>query len=224
MKAPISRRLKLASRKLSVVHVARQLRAGRVLMRLADDLGLVYFGTRDSKRSEHRLVNGITSSTTYFDRHLTVGTYKGYNISFVVRRDLLVKGKRDVDDTSWTVLTVELHTAVREAPLYILSRDNVQLLQAKFAPLYRIELPGSEQFRTGYLLYGRQALQEDISQLLTDQLQVALAHHLSGLSVEVTGNTLYLYDKNRYPTRQSLTRQLSVAIWLAEIFDGRVES
>lgn len=225
MKAPLLHRARTIAHRASPVHVVRQASTTKIMRRLADDLGLIYFGYVDQQDDEHRLVRGITASNTYSDHHYTVGTYKTYDISFVVRRDTLVYGDRRFKDHFWTILTVDLH-ATQDIPRAFIAHPSGQdLMLAKFASLAPLPLnagdPLLHKFLASRTLYGRLARERRLNILFPPHILQAYAEHAGAMSVEITDGTLYVYQTEIHPSRALLTAMLNFGIWLAQTVDAQ---
>lgn len=223
-RVPLLHRVKLAGRKVSPRHLARQLRTMQVMRKFADDLGLVYFGTASERQSDVRHIGGITTSNSHFDRHLVVGSYKGYSIAFAVRRDSIADERRAAIDYAWTILAIDLRRSPVVAPLQILNRAMNRLHGAKYSQLTSIPLDRSSAQSTDFLrnfsIYGQLANRHFINQLLSDELLYSLGSQTAGISIEITEEKLYIYLDKKYPRRDSLTRVLNLGIWLAQTLDA----
>lgn len=225
MKAPLLHRARTVVHRASPVHVVRQASTAKIMRRFADDLGLIYFGYVDQQDDEHRLVRGLTASNTHSDHHYTVGTYKTYDISFVVRRDTLVYKDRRYKDHFWTVLTVDLHTSQDIPPIFIGHHSGRDLMLAKFAALTPLPLnpvdPLLSKFLGHWTLYGQLTQQHRLDTLFPPQILQAFAEHAGAMSIEIADNTLYIYETEKHPSRALLTSMVNLGIWMAQVVDAQ---
>ncbi len=205
-------------------HLAKRHATKRIIRKLADDLGLVYFGYVDQQDDEHRLVRGITVSRTHDDHHYTVGTFKSYDIAFTIRRDTLEYPDKRLKDHYWTILTVDLHTTSNDIPHFYISHHRIrEELLARFSTMNRLQLgafaPYPESFTSAYEIYSSQEHAVEVQRVITPQLGEMIVQHFSNMSIEVADNTIYLYVTEKHPSRALLERMLNAGIWLAQIID-----
>ena len=208
---------------LSPGHTWRKLATRRVIQRLADELGMVYFGYVDQRDDDHRLVRGFTMSSSHGDHHYTVGTYKTYDISLVIRRDAMQYGDKRIKDHYWTIMTFDLKTPFELPHFHILHHRRKEQLIAKFTQLAevpRTSFAGHEpRFFDMYTIYGRLEKMQEHCQLLTPMMTQTIFQSFEGMSVEVYENTVYLYLTSKHPTRPELERMLRSGIWFAQALD-----
>lgn len=209
----------------SPAHTMRKLATKRIIERFGDELGMVYFGYVDQRDDEHRLVRGITTSSSHGDHHYTVGTYKTYDISLVVRHDGIEYSDRRITDHYWTIMTFDLKTPYELPHLHIAYHKRKDLFAAKYLQLSeqsRHLFAGHEpRFFDLYSIFGSMARTPEIVALITPQMTSGILQTFSDLSVELSENTLYVYFTSRYPTRADLERMLRSGIWLAQSLDAR---
>lgn len=225
MKAPLLARTRIAARHASPLAALKRVSTAKVMRQFADKHGLVYFGVVDQVDDEHRLVRGITASTSQRDHHYTVGTFKSYDISFVLRRDMIVYRDRRVRDHTWTILTIDLHVEKELSPLFLGHHSVREMMLAKYSTLSELPLssdPALQKFVAGYALYGQLAHEYETYELITVPLLQAYAEHAGMMSVEVTDGTVYVYFAEKHPTWPQLDRMLNFGIWMAEAIDLRI--
>ena len=223
MASKISRRLKLASRKISLKHISKQLHTARVVRNFAEGLGLIYFGTVSRDRSGQAAIKGITASNTYFDRHFSTGSFKGYDITMLVRRDTIAVTNHNDISFAWTVLKLNLDNRNDLAPLAIIDNDMIEVYSSKFSNLQRL-LPlrnssHAQQFIERFSVLGRAANRLDVYKLLNDNMLQNLTFQTQKYSIELVDNELYIYIPAKYPTKNELTWQMNFGIWLAQNID-----
>lgn len=208
---------------LSPGHTLRKLATKRIIEKLADELGMVYFGYVDQRDDEHRLVRGFTMSSSHGDHHYTVGTYKNYDTSLVIRRDAIEYGDKRISDHYWTIMTFDLHTPFELPHFHILHHRRKEQLIAKFTQLSempRESFTGHEpRFFDFYTIYGRLEKLQEHCDLITPSMTRTIFDNFEGMSVEVFENTVYLYLTSKHPTRPELERMLRSGIWLSQALD-----
>ena len=208
---------------MSPGHSMRKLATRRVIQRLADELGLVYFGYVDQRDDDHQLVRGFTASSSHGDHHYTIGSYKTYDISLLVRRDALEYPDRRITDHYWTIMTFDLKTTFELPHFHILNNKRKEQFVAKFTQLRempRQSFVGHEpRFFDFYTIYGRLEQLQEHCQLINPGMTQGILETFNGMSVEVSENTLYLYLASKHPTRPELERMLRSGIWLSQALD-----
>lgn len=224
MKTPILHRARAIAHRASPLHTVKRINTAKLMRRFANDLGLVYFGYVSQQDDEYRLVRGITASNSHQDHHFIVGTFDNYNVAFLVRRDTLVYADRRLKDHSWTITTIDLHTS-KEIPHFMLGNHvSREFILAKYLPLTPYVLPTDgriKQFTDSYTLYASLEHGLTVGQYLTADLLEAFAHHATGMSVEVYDGTIYVYAREKHPSRALLEKMLRLGLWLAENLDQR---
>lgn len=207
----------------SPANAVRKLATKRIIEKFSDDLGMVYFGYVDQRDDDHRLVRGFTMSSTHGDHHYTVGTYKTYDISLVVRRDSITYSDKRINGHYWTIMTFDLKTPFELPYFHILHHKRREQLIAKYTQLS--EMPQSSfvghepRFFDLYTVYGKLEQLQEHCQLITPTMTRGIIESFNGMSVEVAENTLYLYLSTQHPTRPELERMLRSGVWLSQSLD-----
>lgn len=196
--------------------------SGQVIRRLANKLGLVYFGYVDQKDDEYRLVRGRTASPGHRDDHYTIGTVKGYDVVLVSRSDLAeVNGK--ARPVNWLIITVDLHTKYDIPHILLGSKKQSQTLRSSYKYLNPVALGafGSypADFINNYVVYGAQAHSFEIEKILQPSIAEVIDKHFEGTSVEIDDNVVYLYIENQRPSEALIGKAMSNGLWLAETLD-----
>lgn len=208
---------------LSPGHTLRKQATRRIIQKLADDLGFVYFGYVDQHDDDYRLVRGFTATTSHGDHHYTVGSYKTYDVSLVIRRDSIEYPDRRIKDHYWTIMTFDLKTGFELPDIHILDHKRKEQFIAKysqFIPMPREAFPHHEpRFFDLYTIYGKIDKLQEHCQLITPMMTKGILETFDGLTVEVSENTLYLYLTSKHPTRPELERMLRSGIWLSQALD-----
>ncbi len=194
-----------------------------VMQRLADSLGLVYFGYVDQRDDDHRLVRGITVSTTHDDHHYTVGSFQGYDISLVVRRDSLQCSSGRMKEYFWTIVTVDLHSEVDVPHMYISQHTLHDEMVARLTHLMALPQMG-DAFSKQYTIYGSLGQLLMIQSLFMQPVRDVIAREFAGAGIEVSDGTVYLYLPEKHPSRAQLERLVRNGVWLAQTIDATLYS
>lgn len=200
-------------------HLIGHQRTRTVIQRLADAMGLVYFGYVDQRDDDHRLVRGSSVSTTHDDHHYTVGTFQGYDVSLVVRRDSLQYADRRLKEHHWTIVTVDLHSQVDIPHIYVGRHTVRDELVARLTHLTPLPHAG-DAFSKQYTMYGSMGQFIMIQSLFMQPVRDVIARDFVGMSIEIHDGTVYLYTNEKHPSRTQLERMFRSAIWLAQTVDA----
>src|SRR5690606_29953651 len=172
---------------------------------------------------EHQLVRGFTMSASHGDHHYTVGGYKGYDVSLVIRRDALEYPDRRINDHYWTIMTFDLKTSFELPHFLVLHHKRKEQFVAKFSQLGEVpheSFVGHEpRFFDFYSIYGKIEKLQEHCQLISPNITANLLENFHGMSVEVSDNTVYLYLTSKHPTRPELERMLRSGVWLSQVLD-----
>ena len=200
-------------------HLIGHQRTRTVIGRLADAMGLVYFGYVDQRDDDHRLVRGALVSTTHDDHHYTVGSFHGYDVSLVVRRDSLEYNDHRLKEHHWTIVTVDLHTDIDVPHIYVARhsiRDEIVTRLTHLTPLPH----AGDAFSRQYTIYGSMGQFIMIQSIFMQTVRDTIAREFVGLSVEIADGTIYLYANEKHPSRMQLERMFRNGIWLAQTIDA----
>lgn len=207
-------------------HVVSSRIAQRTIQRFVDKAGLVYFGTVDQHDDEHRLVRGHTVSATHIDNHYSVGSIRGYDVTMVLRNDVIQKiGSHHADQRChWLIVTIDLKTKHDAPHFYVGHRSRDEAFRASFEQLSPIALgafaPYPQHFLDAYTVYGHATHALAIEQIITPQIALVIMSHFKEASFEIEDNTIYLYVESAYPSEDILERMMSNGLWLAESIDA----
>lgn len=212
-----------AIRRSSPGNIVRHHQTKRTIQRLADAMGLVYFGYVDQRDDEHRLVRGLTVSTTHDDHHYTVGSYQGYDVSFVIRRDSIQYADKRLKEHDWTIVTADLHSSVDVPHIYIGHNTVRDTTVARLAHLSMLPHAG-DAFSKQYTMYGSMGQFIMIQSLFMQPVRDTIARYFTGTSIEIVDNTVYLYIMEKHPSRSQIERLFRQTIWLAQSIDTLLHS
>lgn len=218
-------RSKRVLRHMTPRHMIRSRMAAKTIRHFADTMGMVYFGSVHHDDQDHRLVRGHTVSHTHRDNHYAVGSIRGYDVSLVLRNDVMLIGREQKERRChWLILTVDLLTKTDVPHLYVGHRSRDEAFKASFERLSALYLgalaPYPHRFLSEYTLYGQAARLIEIEQMVTPQIAEVVVTHFDGASFEIEQGTIYLYVENQRPTEGELNTLLSNGLWLAELIDG----
>jgi hypothetical protein len=204
----------------------------RVLSDFAKRIGIVYFGFVNQHSDDHKVLRGLTLSSTVNDNNYSVGTVEGYNLSVVDRSDYAVEPSGASILNDWIIFAFELH-AKTAIPHFFIGARNRDLqpfhsLFTTFPNMKEVELGVFEEysadFTSRYAIYARPAKSADIQKIISAKLSDVLAAHFWPLSVEQHDNVLYLYLANERASAQLLDSMLKNGLWLAGQLDEHTEN
>lgn len=202
----------------------------RVMTRFAERAGFVYFGAIDRGDDEHRIIRGLTTSPHYRDTHYMIGSYDGYDVSFVERSGTVKVPNAKPEPQQWLIVAVDLKTEHDLPHVFLGSQAHAQAFyiqfMTKFSYMARVPLSVNEgydeRFLGYYTPYGRLTDEQAIRQLFDPGLTKAIIDHFHALEVELSDGTLYLYAEKQAPTQPLLEHMLRYAVWLAQTIDAKV--
>jgi hypothetical protein len=204
----------------------------RVMMEFAEKVGLVYFGYVDQHGDEHRLVRGLTVSSTHHDNHYCIGTFQGYDITLVERTDRIVFPGKTPKAHDWIIMEFDLHTHADLPHMFVGLHSHSDTFYAhlftKFATLAKIPLGTfgayDAAFTHRYAIYTEPAQAIAGEQLLDRSITKTIGEEFGSLTIEITDNNLYLYAEHQRPTQALLDKMLKYGVWLAESLDQRADT
>jgi hypothetical protein len=202
----------------------------KVITQFADKVGLVYFGYVDQRSDEHRLVRGLTLSATHRDNHYCIGTFDGYDIAFVERRDTIRFPGKSARTHNWIIMTFDLHTATDLPHVFLGLHSHNQTFYAhlftKFSHLTKIPLESygayDKAFLSKYALYTSPDQIQHVSQLFNPDLAKPIGDHFGSMTCEIADGCLYLYAEDQRTTNTLLEKMLKYGIWLSQTIDSKM--
>lgn len=218
----LTRTIKRAITRNSIANMKR----GRVIMKFAEKLGFVYFGSVDQHHDDHHIVKGLTVSSSHDDAHYSVGSFDGYDVSIVDRIDTIKKPNGKPITHSWIIVEIDLHN--NDIPhVFVGAHDHsdsaYEKLFTAFPALQPVPLGTFEQypdeFTKRYSLFGMPAQFITIEKYFNAELTRTIAAHFWPYSFEVTDGALYVYADNQIVSMHLLDSMLKNALWLAEQLD-----
>jgi hypothetical protein len=194
-----------------------------VIKTFAEHAGLVYFGYVSQHSDEHHILRGITVSTKHRDDHYCIGTVDGYDIVFVERSDI-ISGKPHC----WHVIEIDLRSSPPLPHFFLTAkhspsglRELLSLKHTTFTPVVTGIIEDFDPTFTEYFdILATPTHAVTVEALLKD-VAPALVSHFKGLSVEVVGQSLYLYSEKTKLSDTLLTTMLENGVWLAKMLDTK---
>lgn len=221
------KRTKHLVRRLKPATIVRKQTHRRLFRKFADRLGFVYFGYVDQHDDEHRLIRGVTVSTSHRDDHYCLGTYHGYDMALCERTDVVSAPDSKDEYQTWLIATADLHRSDDVPHIFIgtegLSAGFYRLMQTKFPHLHRVYFGGvapyDARFAEHFSFYASPSHTIAAEKLFGGELNTMLVEHFAGFSFEVHESTLYIYAYDCRPTSALLAQMLQCAAWLANEID-----
>lgn len=216
-------KLRRAIRHVGPVHIVKTLLTKRVVRKVADKYGLVYFGRVNHVEDEVRIVRGHTVSPSQLDNHYCVGTIEGYDVNFVQRNSLSLQLDAKEKRCHWLIVRISLKTKAAVPHVYVGPTGDDSVFQASYTQLKSLHIGNTAtyppKFTANYSVYGRPSDVLDIEWLLPPSSCIVIADYFSAMPFEIEDNVLYIYNENQHPTGAVLDTMLENGIWLAKSID-----
>lgn len=221
--------VKKSIRRIAPVTITSRQLKKRLVANFVEKHGLVYFGFVDQLGDEHKLVRGLTVSTSHRDDHYCIGSSGGYDLMFVERTDT-DETSGAIRDHTWHIMTFDLHSSKDIPHLFIgAHKHDDSAFTRLFVGSTRLKkaLTGTfgahgEDFNKHFALYCAPSDTLDIERLLTPDVTQVIGAHFRSLSLEIVQGTLYVYADNRRLTADLLEAMLKNGLWLAKEIDARL--
>lgn len=194
----------------------------RTVIDFAEQYGLVYFGYVSQRSDDHHIVRGMTVSNKHVDDHYCVGTFDGYDVVFVERRDHI----HDRDHV-WHILEFDL-TAEADLPHSFIGSGKHgkgfhELLSTKYPQLLPDVIRSNSlypsNFQNSFVVYTSPAHATELESIITPAVAEVMASHFTGLVVEITEQALYIYSEKHQLSSGLLDTMLKNGVWLAKSID-----
>ncbi|HEY1085366.1 MAG TPA: hypothetical protein VGE34_01410 [Candidatus Saccharimonadales bacterium] len=222
------RLVKRISHHLSPKRLVHKRKTKGIVQDFAKKFGLVYFGGVSRSDEEYRIVRGLTVSNQHNDLHYCVGTYEGYDVSFVERSDMLKKaGATQVRAHRWHILEFDLLEAKGLPHVFVGMHSNsesfyLQLFN-KFPHLRSVTLgmlgAHKSEFLHKYRVYTSPSDLLDVEALLSPLVTEMVSKHFGSLAIEIVDASLYVYSENTHLSAALLEAMLKNGNWLANHID-----
>lgn len=202
----------------------------RIYQQFADKIGMVYFGFVDQREDEHRLVRGLTVSSTHRDNYYCIGSYNSYDVVLLERQDKIHFPGKPSHDHTWIIMEFDLHTTV-DVPhiffgLHTHSETFYAQLFTKFSTLVKTPLGTfgayDPSFTSRYVIYTSSAESLNVERLFDPETANYIAAHFGSLTIEINEGCLYIYAEHQRLTPHLLEAMLQNGKWLAAHIDERM--
>lgn len=219
------KRAAAAMKKLTPAAIMRSRSTRQIVASFAERIGLVYFGFVDQRSDEHTLIRGYTLSNSHRDYHYCIGSYRDYDVSFVLRSDRVrLAGAREAKDHTWLILRVDLRRGEDIPHMFIAHDSTKNLFASKYMSLIPISLSMfgqlKKEFTDRFTVFSHPAQVMQIERVVSSSVTDVIAQHFGNTSIEIADNTIYLQVPTNTPTKALLERTLSNGVWLAETLDA----
>lgn len=202
----------------------------RVIMQFAEKTGLVYFGYVDQRSDEHKLVRGLTLSASHRDNHYCIGTFDGYDVAFVERRDTIHFPGKASKVHNWIIMTFDLHAPIDIPHIFVGLHSHSETFYAhlftKFSQLSKIDLNSygayNSAFKNRYSVYSAPDQTFAATSLIDPPVAGPIGDHFGSITFEISEGCLYLYAEDQRTTGPLLEKMLKYGIWLAQIIDAKM--
>ena len=204
---------------------------GRVIRKLSDQLGFVYFGLVNQHEDDHSAIRGFSASLTHTDTHYVVGTYNGHDIRLVDRLDTLHVPGHDNHQQVWTIIEIDLDATdiphVFFVPTGRPGAEYVRLFatQPYLQPLNSVLTTQnkSPEFHGRYQILSRTTHSHQIEQLFASPTIVGIGSRFWPHGIEIQHGKLFVYVTEHRLTKSNLEMALTSAIWLANLLSETAE-
>jgi hypothetical protein len=178
-----------------------------------------------ASKEEHRLVRGLTMSTSHADNHYCIGTVEGFDVVLLERSDSIrLPHASKKTPHSWLILEIDLDEVLDLPHIFLGTRSHSDefygRLFTSFSRLKKAPLGAfgqhSPEFVHHYSIYTSPADTLRAEQLFTVDITKIIGVHFRPLAIEVSGSSLYIYADNQRPTANLLETMLKNGLWLAE--------
>lgn len=202
---------------------------GRIVRKMADRLGFVYFGAVNQHEDDHSAIRGFSASLTHVDAHYAVGTYEGYNIRVVNRSDILHTVERHNHHQTWTIIEIDL--SLPDVPhVFFVPTGQESAAYARLFATQPYMLPlnshslshnKSPEFHGRYQLLGRTTHSHTIATLLDSPTIVGIGARFWPHGIELQHGKLYVYLSEKHLTLSGFQIALTAGLWLADTLNDR---
>jgi len=211
-----------------LTHMQKTRANSKTISSFAKKIGLVYFGSVNQHLDEHKIIRGLTVSSTHMDSSYCVGTFEGYSLSVVDRKDYSVEPDGTEILNNWIIFAFELHneTAV---PHFFIGTNNHDIrpfhsLFSTFPNMKEIDLSEfvdyGDDFTTRFSIFARPAKTIEVLDIISADIAKVVAAHFWPLSVEQHDNVLYIYSTFEKVNSALLDKMLKNGHWLAVQIDS----
>lgn len=218
--------VKLRERFMAFLHRSskQSMQRRRVLKKVGEKLGFVYFGTVDQHVDDHKVVRGFSASLTHADNNYMVGAYDDYDVTFVDRSDIIALPNEQYETHQWLIADIGLKQA-RDIPQFFLipthhGDTHYKKVFSSLRALEKIDVSDhSSEFSQRYDIYSVPDRALDVLNVLTPEITQTIAAHLWPIAVEVFDDALYLYYAEPKLTEHTVSTIIKNGAWLGQTLD-----
>ncbi len=203
----------------------------KVIEQFAKKYHLVYFGyIGRSGQEDHRLVRGLTQSTTHIDNHYCIGNIDGHDLILLERSDeIKVPGKTKEVPHTWLIVQIDLHESLDLPHIFLGTRDHSDAFYSRmfmsFAKLRKVPVgtfgKHADDFVNHYSIYSSPMDALKSEQLFSVDITKIIGVHFRPLAIEVVDSSLYIYADNKRPTLGLIETMIKNGLWLADQLNKR---
>lgn len=200
----------------------------RIVTSFAEKVGLVYFGRVDQYSDDHHAIRGFTASPHHEDNHYSVGSFDGYDVSFVQRSEQLDSG----DIRKWSIIEVDLHDDADIPHMVIHAKGHAEGAydQLFVASSHLLPIPMGvlnqydQEFVQRYSAYTQASHFIRAEHLIDSETARTIAAHFWPLTIEVRDQMLVVYSVGQAISQHLLETMLKNALWLAHHIDSHAHA
>lgn len=204
------------------------LKTKQIIKSADETYSLVYFGTVSQTDDEHKPIKGVTFSPHHVDRHYSVGTVEGFDITLLERTDSLSAPGKSTEDYRWLLLRVELKPSIKLAHVLMDTAQHEQTYYSKmFAKFGRLhptnhcfDDPGYGEFTDAFHCYTTPDNLDHLAGLIAPETAQTLLQHFPKFDVEWFDNQIIVSTPDQLMTQQTIEMMLREALWLARYFES----
>lgn len=196
---------------------------GKVIRSLTEKIGLIYFGSVDTRSDDHDSIRGVTASVKHRDRHFAVGSYDGYDISMA---DRTYQPVHDTMKHTWCVLQISLRGT--QLPYVLITptihkKDFDGVLNLNRNIVTAPDTLWPHEFASRYHVHASSHDIQTLTTLMTPAITMESAVRLWPYALELHGDKLFVYITEHRLTETVLGGAIESALWLADAFERQAE-
>lgn len=201
----------------------RDLTTKGIMKQFAAKHALVYFGPVSARHDDHQLVRGITLSAAHTDNHYSVGTFQGYDVMFVERRNTITFPNRPSMHYKWQIMSIDLKT--KNMPHIFIDTNHhdsafYHHLAITFPKLQHVPVNPEGLAPDAKVLAPLEVYHDVLSLLAPDILRV-ITQEFKHFDYEIYDDQLFVYATNQTATPVMLADMLRIGVWLADRLAGK---
>lgn len=199
------------------------------IIKSADETySLVYFGGVSQTDDEHKPIKGVTFSPQHTDRHYSVGTVEGFDVTLLERTDSLSLPGKATENYRWLLLRVELKPSIKLDHVLFDTAQHEQAYYTKlFAKFGRLH-PANHcfddsaygDFSAVFHSYTTPDNLDHLAGLIGPETAQTLLQHFSRFDVEWFDNQIIISTPEPVTSQQTIEMMLREALWLARYFES----